>query len=263
VIDAKTSMYSCMSVLRDGRIALLYEGAQGLHFARFPLENANLATIPEGRFETTGKFSWWPARHAEKVAEAKDAIDVVFLGDSITQGWERHGAAIWKNTYAPLKAANYGFGGDSTQHVLWRLEHGEFTGLKPKVVVLNIGTNNARHGDFTPAQIAQGIEAVVKKIQQVCPETKVLLLAIFPRDAHPTDPMRVKCDAVNALLPALADGKQVVFANLNDRFLQPDGTLSRDIAPDLLHLSSKGYRIWSEAMHPTLLSLLAPTETKP
>jgi sialidase-1 len=256
VIDPKISMYSCMSVMRDGRIALVYEGTQGLHFARFALENANLATIPEGRWETTGKFGWWPARHAQKVAEAKENVEVVFLGDSITQGWEKAGAEIWKEKFAPLNAANYGFGGDSTQHVLWRLENGEFQGLKPKVVVLNIGTNNARHGDFTPPQIAQGIGAVVEKIKSICPDTKILLLAILPRDAQASGEMRLKCEAVNALLPRVADNKQVHFLNINAKFLQPDGTLTREIAPDLLHLSSHGYRIWSDAMQSQLQALL-------
>jgi sialidase-1 len=256
LIDTNVSMYSCMTLLRDGRMAVLYEGKHGLHFARFPLENANLAALPEGRFETTGKFGWWPARHAEKVAEAKENIDLVFLGDSITQGWEKAGAEVWKEKCVPLKAANYGFGGDSTQHVLWRLDHGEFHGLKPKVVVLHIGTNNARHGDFTSEQIAQGIGAVVEKIKELCPETKILLLAIFPRDAQATGEMRVKCEAVNALLPSLADNKQVHFLNINAHFLQSDGTLTREIAPDLLHLSSHGYRLWWEAMQSKLLALL-------
>ena len=257
VVDPRAAMYSCMTVMRDGRIAMLYEGTGGLILARFAVEGANLAALPEGRFETTGKFGWWPARHAAKLAETKaGGGDILFLGDSITQNWETAGKAVWEQHYAGRTAANYGFGGDSTQHVLWRLDHGEFDGLKPKVCVLHIGTNTARHGDFTPAQIAEGIRAVLDRLAVKCPQTQVLLLAIFPRDADATGEMRRKCEAVNALLPALADGKRVHFLNLNAAFLQPDGTLTRAIAPDLLHLSATGYERWATAMAPKLNELL-------
>lgn len=251
VIDPRGSMYSCMSVMRDGRIAMVYEGAGGLHFAAFAMEQANLAALPEGRFETTGKFGWWPARHAEKVAEPKKGVGVVFLGDSITQNWEKAGAKVWKEHFEPMKAANYGFGGDSTQHVLWRIEHGELDGLQPKVIVLHIGTNNARHGDFTPAQIAEGIGAVVQRLKTRFPKAKLLLHAIFPRGADAKDEMRVKCAAVNALLPKLADERLTVI-DIGAALLQPDGTLTRDIAPDLLHLSEKGYDFWARQLLPHL-----------
>jgi sialidase-1 len=263
VIDPGISMYSSMSLLPDGRVALLYEGASGLHFARFGMEQANLATLPEGRYETTGKFGWWPERHRQKVAESKKDIKLVFVGDSITQGWEKTGSEIWQKHYAPLQAANYGFAGDSTQHVLWRIQNGEFTGMDPHVIVLNIGTNNAKHGDFTPEQIAAGIKAVTNKLSEQCPRSQILLLSIFPRDALPDGEMRKKCNAVNALLPQFADGKRVHLLNINQQFLQADGTLSKEIAPDALHLSEKGYQIWADSMQPKLDELLnAPRPEK-
>ena len=251
VIDPRGSMYSCMSVMRDGRVAMIYEGAGGLHLARFALEGRNLAALPEGRFETTGKFGWWPARHAEKLAEPKADVQLVFVGDSITQGWEKAGAEVWRQHFAPMKAANLGFGGDSTQHVLWRIDHGEFDGLSPRHIVLHIGTNNAKHGNFTPAQIADGIRAVVERLKIKCPRATIHLLAIFPRDADAKGEMRVKCAAVNALLPALA-AERVRFHDFTSAFLQPDGTLTREIAPDLLHLSAKGYEIWARHLLPHL-----------
>lgn len=247
VIDPRGSMYSCMSVMRDGRVAMVYEGVGGLHFATFAKEQANLAALSEGRFETTGKFGWWPARHAEKVAEPKKGVEVVFIGDSITQNWEKAGAKVWKQHFEPIKAANYGFGGDSTQHVLWRIDHGELDGLEPKVIMLHIGTNNARHGDFTPAQIAEGIGVVVLRLKAKFPQAKVLLHAIFPRGPDAKDEMRVKCAAVNALLPKLTDDR-VSFIDISPALLQPDGTLTREIAPDLLHLSEKGYDIWAKQL---------------
>ena len=119
-----------------------------------------------------------------------------------------------------------------------------------------IGTNNARHGDFTPAQIADGIRAILAKLAEKTPDAKVLLLAVFPRGATPDDSMRKKCAEVNALLPALADGKRVHFLDINSAFLKPDGTLAKDIMPDLLHPNANGYERWAAAMEPKLRELL-------
>ncbi len=261
-LDPGPSMYSCMTVLRDGRIGVLHEkGTTGdLVFARFPLEWAlegvSSPTVPEARLETTGKFGWWPQRHEQKVAEARNGADLVFLGDSITQGWETAGAATWAERYAPHRALNLGFGGDSTQHVLWRLDHGEFDGLSPKVCVLLIGTNNVRHSDADPARIADGVRAILERIAARAPECRVLLLAILPRGADAADPWRRRCEQVNALLPALADGQRVHFVDPGAKFTDGDGAISKQIMPDLLHLSAKGYAIWADAMAPKLRELL-------
>lgn len=264
LLDPGGTMYSCLAVLRDGRIGVLYESvdATGLVFVRFPLdwvqEGASVPTVPEGRLETTGKFGWWPARHAAKLAETRaGGIEVMFLGDSITQGWETSGKAAWDKRFAPLKAANYGFGGDSTQHVLWRLKNGEIDGLSPKAVVLLIGTNNARHGDFTPEQIAAGIRAILDVLAEKCPRTKVLLLGILPRGPDGADPVRRKCEAVNALLPALADGRRVHFLDAGAKLVSAEGVLTKDVSPDLLHLSEKGYGLLADALEPKLRELLA------
>lgn len=265
LLDPAGAMYSCLTVLRDGRIGILYESGTeaGLVFARFPLdwvqEGASVPTVPEARTETTGKWAWWPARHAAKVAETKaGGAEIIFLGDSITQGWENAGKAAWEKHFAPRKAANYGFGGDSTQHVLWRVKNGEFDNASPKAIVLLIGTNNARHGDFTPEQIAAGIRALLAALAEKTPRAKILLLGILPRGPDAADPWRRKCEAVNALLPALADGKRVHHLNVNAKLLAPDGTLSKDLAPDLLHLSAKGYSLLADALEPKLVELLAP-----
>jgi len=247
LLDPGPSMYSCLTVLRDGQLGVLYEAgdADGLVFARFPLEwvleGASSPTVPESR-PNTGKFGWWPARHAAKLDEArKGGIDVLFLGDSITQGWEATGKEAWQKHFAPLHSGNFGFGGDSTQHVLWRIQNGELSGLTPKAVVLLIGTNNARHSDASPEQITDGIRTVITHIHAASPSTKVLLLGILPRGHGPEDPTRQRCEAVNSLLPALADGQRVHFINPGTTLLDPSGILHRDLAPDLLHLSVKGY----------------------
>lgn len=264
LLEPGGAMYSSLSVLRDGRIGVLYESADshGLVFARFPLdwvlEGASRPDVAEARVEATGKFGWWPARHAAKLEETRaGGAEILFFGDSITQGWENAGRGAWNTHFAPLKAANYGFSGDSTQHVLWRLQNGEVDGIAPKAVVLLIGTNNARHGDFSPEQIAGGVRAILDTLARKCPATRVLLLGILPRGAGATDPYRLKCEEVNRQLPSLADGSRVHFFNLNSRFLAPDGSLPREIAPDSLHLSPKGYQLFAEALEPELRRVLS------
>ncbi|MFN5624510.1 MAG: GDSL-type esterase/lipase family protein [Planctomyces sp.] len=248
LLDPGGAMYSCLTVLADGRIGLLYESvdAAGLVFARFPLdwvqEGASVPTVSEGRLERTGKFGWWLGRHEAKLQETRaGGVQLAFLGDSITQGWEAAGRESWQRYFGEKRAVNYGFGGDSTQHVLWRLEHGEFDGLSPEAIVLLIGTNNVRHGDFSPEEIAAGIAKIVSVLGEKCPRSRVLLLGLLPRGAEPADRLRQKCEAVNALLPNLANGERVQYLNVNSVLLEDDGRLSQAIAPDWLHLSADGY----------------------
>ena len=189
---------------------------------------------------------------------AKGNIDLLFLGDSITAGWNKSAESsgpreVWDRYYGPRRAANFGIGGDRTQHVLWRLEHGEVDGIKPKVVVLMIGTNNVNAN--TSEEIAAGITAIVKKLGESLPESRVLLLGVFPRGEKPNRG-REKLAAVNETIAKLDDGKKVKYLDIGPRFLDEDATISREIMPDSLHLSRKGYRIWADAIEPTLRSML-------
>src|SRR5262249_27233420 len=191
----------------------------------------------------------WMDLHRQFVARAKQGkVDLLFLGDSITQGW-RGAAEVWKRFYGPRNAANFGIGGDRTQHVLWRVLHGELQGIQPKVVVLMIGTNNA--GSATADEIAQGITAIVQELRKQLPKAKVLLLGVFPRGEKP-NPTRAKLEAVNAQIARLDDGAHVKFLDIGKAFLSPDGTLSREIMPDFLHLSSNVARIWADSVDRTL-----------
>ncbi len=194
-------------------------------------------------------------RHKKFLEIAKKGdVDVLFIGDSITQGWEGEGKAQWKKNFEPMKAANFGIGGDQTGHVLWRLTEGkELEGIMPKVAVIMIGTNNGGH---KAADVAGGIEAIVAELQKQRPECKILLLGIFPRSEKPTDPVRAKIKEVNAQIAKLDDGKKVFFRDIGEKFLDKEGVLSRDVMPDLLHLSSKGYTIWAEAILPDVEKLL-------
>lgn len=231
----------------------------GLSFA----QTANLATTPVPR------AGGWVKRHESfNEISKKGEAQLVFLGDSITQGWEGAGKEVWAQKWAPLKAANFGIGGDRTEHVIWRLQNGNFDGLKPKLIVLMIGTNNTGHQGrpaaehnnavYTspPEHTAAGVKMILDILAKKMPETQVLLLAIFPRGAKPEDAMRKQNAATNQLLAGLADGKKVIFKDIGNSFLQSDGNLPKEIMPDLLHLNAKGYQMWAEAIEPIVKQLM-------
>ncbi len=207
-------------------------------------------------------IDWWQPRHQRKLDDIKalqasgKQPEVIFIGDSITQGWEKDGAKVWERNFSRYNALDLGFGGDRTENVLWRLQHGEVDGIAPKVAVLMVGTNNTGHRFEEPARVAAGIARDIEELQRRLPATKILLLAIFPRDATPASALRQNNEKVNALLPRLADNKKVFFLNINQAFLQADGTLSKDIMPDLLHPNEKGYDIFANAIRPELERLL-------
>ena len=194
--------------------------------------------------------------HESFVALAKKGeAQVVFLGDSITAGWNGQ-KALFDKEYSQYKAVNFGIGGDRVQHVRWRVENGEFEGIKPKVVVLMIGTNNAGVAENSPEQIAAGIRNIIAAIHKRSADTKILLLAIFPRGAgEANNPGRTKNKAVNALIAKFDDGQKVHYLDIGPKFLTADGTLSKEIMPDLLHLNAKGYQIEADAIREKLAAL--------
>ena len=197
----------------------------------------------------------WMKRHEsfnKRVAEGK--VDLILIGDSITHGWEGKGKSIWEKFYGKRNAVNLGIGGDRTQHVMWRLDNGNVKGISPKVAVVMIGTNNS--GNNSPEEIADGLAAITKQLRAKLPETKVLLLGIFPRGANKDDGRRQVNEKANAIFKKLADGKDVHYLDIGEKFLESDGTLSRKIMPDLLHLSVEGYTIWAESIEPSLKKLM-------
>jgi lysophospholipase L1-like esterase len=181
-------------------------------------------------------------------------IDLLFLGDSITEGWAGRGKETWAERYAKLNAANFGISGDRTQHVLWRIENGELENIKPKVAVLMIGTNNVSNSGPNPSEeIAAGVGKIVQTIRDKT-GAKVLLLAVFPRGqtAGKSGDARSTIDQINGIIAKLDDGKNVRYLDLADKFLEPDQSLSKEIMPDFLHLSEKGYQRWADGMQPLL-----------
>lgn len=200
----------------------------------------------------------WVDRQASfnaTVAADAGKAQLIFIGDSITQGWEGEGKEVWAKHYAHRNAINLGIGGDRTQHVLWRLDNGNLAGLKPKAAVVMIGTNNSNGEDNSPEQIVDGVRAIVDKLRTKLPGTKVLLVAIFPR-AENFSAQRGKLAQINQVLRRIADDKTVFWADFGHKFLNDDGTMPRELMPDYLHLSKAGYQIWADSIENQLSQLL-------
>ncbi|NLX13970.1 MAG: GDSL family lipase [Phycisphaerales bacterium] len=219
----------------------------------------NKAIQPVSRNNNT---RWAQRQDAVNARVQQGNVDLLFLGDSITHGWERH-EALWTKYFGQWNAVNAGFSGDQTQHLLWRIENGNIAGINPKVVVIMIGTNNAPAA--TAEEIAEGIAAIVCKLRTELPETKILLLAIFPRGTNEQrnakadatyNPEWAKIDQASLLASRLADGHKIYYLDINKSFLNEEGVLTQDVMPDLLHPNAKGYELWGEAMLPTLQKLM-------
>jgi len=202
----------------------------------------------------------WLEHHEQYVARAHQGkIDVLFIGDSTVERFVTIGKAVWDERYAPLNAANFGISGDRTQFVLWRLQHGELQGIEPKLVVLEIGTNNVETA--RPASIVYAIGQIVAYVQQTLPDTKVLVIGLLPRGVSATNSFRPKITEVNRALASLAMRKNVSFIDVGASLLDTDGTLSPAVMPDGLHPSAYGYQLWADAMEPVVDSLLGLTPT--
>lgn len=221
------------------------------------------AVTPVSRIEGN---NWWFPRHQGVLEQIQQRNpQIIFIGDSITHGWDNAGKEVWNQYYAKYDPINMGFSGDRTQHVLWRLENGEVDGISPKLAVLMIGTNNSNRTDHTAREIADGIQAIVCTLRNKLPQTKILILAIFPRGSGEQrksgengtyNPQWAKNDEANRLASQIADGKMIHFLDINKAFLNDEGVLTREVMPDLLHPKEKGYLLWAQAMEPTLQKLM-------
>ena len=203
-------------------------------------------TVPEQRSTP----EWRAERHAEKVAQAKAGdIDFVMIGDSITHNWEKQ--KTYNERFAPYKTLNLGVGGATTQTVLWRLQNGEIDGIAPKLVTLMIGTNNS--GRDSAPDIALGIETIVAELRQRLPESKIVIFSVFPRSNPRTKGDFERVQAINKLLPAIADNQHVFHVDINQNFLDANGKIRPQLfGRDLLHLSSVGYDAWYQALQSIL-----------
>ena len=208
--------------------------------------NANPASIPIGY--PLGSDPHYQ-RHLAlmKLANQSDA-PLVFLGDSITEYWEREGAEVWKNTFEPLRALNLGIGGDRTNEILWRLNQGLLDHLSPQVLVLTIGTNNSAD---RAEEVADGISEIVQLIRKRLPNTHLLFHAILPIGAQ-VNPRRLKDQVTNQMIEKLDDGRWIHFIDFGSRFVEPDGSISEDVMYDATHLTSCGYEIWAQELLPVI-----------
>jgi lysophospholipase L1-like esterase len=255
------STFTCALLLCVSSQALLCAAenpAGGAKPTEKPVAIAALLDQPAVKTGKDGKpDAGFLAKHESFLKRGKEGpIGVLFLGDSITAGWAGS-KPIWDKYYGMYQPANFGIGGDRTQHVLWRIANGELDGIDPKVVVLMIGTNNS---GSSAEDILKGDTAIVNQIHSKLPKAKLLLLGIFPRGMDPKDAgtakLREKLATVNVGLAKLDDGKQTRYLDIGPKFLAPDGVLAKDIMPDALHPNAKGYQIWAEAMQPLLDELM-------
>jgi beta-glucosidase len=233
------------------------QAAQEWPWAAYGIPPSTLATcIP------TERTDWASSYHTAMLQrEPREAVQVIFLGDSITMMWRSQsgyegGTPVWDEYYAPLPAANLGISGDKTEHILWRITGGhDLDGLSPKVLVLLIGINNLLQGS-TPEDTAAGITTIVNYLRTKLPQTRILLLGVFPCWEKADDPIRERVRRTNAIIRPLADRERVFYLDIGDKFLEPDGSIKVEKLRDLLHLSEFGYRIWAEAMQGRLKDLL-------
>ncbi len=217
----------------------------------------NAPALTPATLQEEWAVEWWMPRHEAKLEEeGRETARLLFLGNSITHGWEKTGKEVWDENYAEYGGYNLGYSGDRTENVLWRLQHGEVDGIDPDVAILMIGTNNTGHRQDPPECTAKGIEMILGELNERLPDTKVLLLAIFPREASPEGELRQLNNKINERIEKFADEEQVFFLNINETFLDDEGVLSEDIMPDFLHPNEYGYKLWAEAMGPALMELL-------
>lgn len=201
--------------------------------------------------------------HEQLVAKARQGrIDLYFLGDSITRRW---GAtdypkflANWTRNFHGWNAGDFGYGGDTTQNILWRIQNGELDGVDPRVIVLLAGTNNVgrKPQPDAPDDIARGIKAILDVCRAKAPKATIVLMAVFPRNDIPG--ANAIIDRVNATIATFADGKTIRFLSINDKLADQDGRLFDGMTVDKLHLTAKGYQIWADALKPVLTELLGP-----
>jgi len=225
--------------------------ASGVAFA----QSTNTAVIPVPMTKLG-----WMERHESMNAKARQGkIDLIYIGDSIVQRYEGVGKPVWDHYYASRNALNLGISGDRTQHVIWRLDHGNIEGINPKLAIVMIGQNNGGHN--TASEIAEGVTEVVKIIRTKLPKTKILLLGIFQRREKPTPERAVLAEA-NNIISKLANSS-ISYMDINSVYVQPDGTIPASLMPDYEHPSELGFKRWAEAIEAKVAELMEDQPISP
>lgn len=221
----------------------------------------NWANIPVHRWN----IEYWRDRVAAKqreiLANESREFDAVFIGDSITHNWESEnawgvfkewggfGKAVWDEAFKDFKVLNLGISADGTQHVIWRLENGELDNYRAKMFVIMIGTNNSRG---RPEDTSVAVKRIIELVQRKHPAAKIVLYSVFPRGRKPDDVLRGRNEKLNGIIREYADGKRVIWRDINSKLVNPDGTIEQAIMPDYLHPSPKGYKIWADDVLPLI-----------
>jgi len=222
------------------------------------------ADVPQERMDANSRQA-----HQDLLAKrGKGKIDLYFVGDSITRRWgaaePKYSALLahWQKSFHGWNAADFAWGGDTTNNILWRLDHEELTGVNPRVIVIMAGTNNLPQApagaepEAVAADVARGIEAILKRCQQLAPQARIVLMGITPRNDDVPRHMPV-IDRINARVAKLADGKRVKFIDLRGQLADAQGMLLPGMTdPDKLHLALPGYEVWAQALRPVLLEWL-------
>ena len=233
-----------------------------------PHQRPVLAATPLSRMDLPG----WRARHEAKLEELRTRrVDLVFLGDSITEDWEKHGppawqdfAPVWQRFYGDRNAINLGFTGDTTAHLLWRIENGEIAGIAPKVAAILIGANNLGRLHWSAEDTIAGVDAIIAQLRLRLPHTRLVLLGILPNDRSAwTTETGLAVNRALARRYGSGSGSDVAFLDVGHVFLQ-DGRLNRDLFYDpkmtpprpALHPSAQGQALMAEAIEPTIAALM-------
>jgi N-acetylglucosamine-6-sulfatase len=201
----------------------------------------------------------WLLRHARFCRRAAQGnARVLFIGDSITEAWcAPEGLPSWNLHFADLPAVNFAIGGDRTQQLLWRIDHGTLNGLDVDLIVLLIGVNNIWMLSHSAEQIAEGVRAVIGRLQERLPRARILLQGVLPTAQFPTDPYRALVSGINGEISRFGTLPNVRYVDFGDLFLEPDGSISPNTMPDFCHLSADAYVKWGEHLAPTVLEMLA------
>lgn len=247
-----TSTFTIAIVAVAAAVCLQFSAAAQTNMSAATEGHANTAIIPVSR---TGSITNRQALVLERAKGHPGDYDIEFIGDSITQGWEGAGKKVWQQFYGKRKVINMGVSGDRTQHVLWRFEHGQLDGVHAKAAVVMIGTNNSNKDDNSEADILEGVTAIVNGIRERQPDTKILLMAIFPR-GKTFSTQRGKILQVNEALAKLDDGKNIFYIDIGPQLIEKDGSISAGMMHDYLHPGEAGYVIWANAIEPKVKEIL-------
>lgn len=201
----------------------------------------SISTYPVPRTDWTEKV----AENFKESQKSAASIEVVLDGDSITELFQKK--KVWRECFPRVKSYNFAMIGDRTQHLLWRLSQGQLDNIRPKLVILLIGTNNLGTGQSVEDTIA-GIKAVVAEYQKRCPDAAILLQGIFPRGQGTANPLRAEVKAVNEAIAKLGDGKNIIYADFGEKFLTADGGVDPKLMPDYLHPNKEGFKVWAAAL---------------